>query len=153
MGPDEISVKPGYPAAKTNLQNTVDGFTPPEGQRPADLTAAMDSATASGTPSLARVIELLKAVAASAAEDHAAGVATLNSGMATVNSWATTVTSIDGSGAEAVVTGDGGLATPGLSDGLLGVPETGPAESPAAPNPPQFESVPGLDGSPKRLGK
>ncbi|MCB0930158.1 MAG: hypothetical protein KDB70_20105 [Mycobacterium sp.] len=129
MSGEKISVKPGYPAAKTNLQSVVDGFTPAEGSRPADLNAAMDAATSSGTPSLARVIELLKAVAASAAEDHQAGVAALQSGMSTVNSWVGTLGGIDAAGGAAVTQPD--TVTP-----------TGPAAQ-LAPKPPKQPISPG----------
>ncbi|MCB0927112.1 MAG: hypothetical protein KDB70_04135 [Mycobacterium sp.] len=136
MAPETISVKPGYDAAKANLQTAVDAFTPPEGQRPSDLTAAMEGATSSGTPSLSRVIELLNAVAKSAAEDHAAGVEKLTSRMSTVNSWKTTVTGIDSAGGE----------------GVAGVPPVTPPAGPPAQVASPESVIPG-DKSPKRLGK
>ena len=134
MGPETISVKPGYDAAKTTLQTTVDGFTPPEGSRPSDLTTAMDSAACSGTPSLSRVIELLKAVAASAAGDHQAGVAALNNGMTSVNSWVGTVGGIDAAGGVAITQPD------------TVTPTDGPAPQ-LAPKPPTQPITPGTAGS------
>ncbi len=153
---DSVTVTKEYAPAKAHLETLRDNMHASVHSGGVDARTTLTEALkkdATGTPSQAAVISLLRQLAAAGNRHHVAGELGLNQGLTTVDGWQTVVTGTDEAGAGAVVHADGSIANGPLGDGPLGVPATGPADSPAAPKPRQFESVPGLDGSPKRLGK
>ncbi|MCB9441172.1 MAG: hypothetical protein H6523_13100 [Mycolicibacterium sp.] len=139
----EIAVTKDYAPAKERLTTLRDNMNTSVHSGGVDarttLTAALQK-DASGSPSQAVVISLLRQIAAAANKHHLAGEQGMNAGLTSINGWKTKVIGTDEAGAE------------GIAGVLPVTPPEGSQAQPADPSDSIFVGIPGVPTE-KRLGK